>query len=400
MSKNIRFDVGKIDSAQIDDKGYLRAKAYATRTGVFTYVLSDGTIRRELRHPDEVFSKDSIESLKEIVVTNNHPPEKLNSSNTKYFASGWTGKDVVKDGKYIQVNTTITDQEAIDQILNEGKQELSCGYDCEVEDMSGEYEGERYDAIQKNIKYNHISIVDKGRAGPEVKIKFDSNDNFGVMKTDEIKEKEKKPVQIDQDCVTYGLTYDVSLKKSKEFNKMTKIKIDSVEYEVSESVAQVMASKLKEIESLQSEKESLQGKVDAYDGELKAKEEKIKELESRELSDKEIIEKADSLRKVHSMYDDVLNGEGKKDGLTLLEMKKAVLSKLKPGIDFSVKADSYIDGVFDVVSESFKSDQSEKTKEQISEVIVSNKGKKFDANDAYLNSMKNAVDAFNSYKGV
>src|SRR5210317_192489 len=110
VEKMKRYDqaelVGKISKT---DEGYLRGSAIVTRTGVFDYLNADGSIRRELRHPDHVFSKDSLSSLKMIPVTNNHPDERMvNAQNADRLSIGQTGESVAVDGRYVIASMTIT----------------------------------------------------------------------------------------------------------------------------------------------------------------------------------------------------------------------------------------------------------------------------------------------------
>lgn len=52
------------DNFKFTPEGYLQATAYATRTGVFDYLLPDGSLFREYRPAEEVFNPDSLETLK------------------------------------------------------------------------------------------------------------------------------------------------------------------------------------------------------------------------------------------------------------------------------------------------------------------------------------------------
>ena len=46
------------------NEGFLRGRAIVTSIGVFTYKRKDGTIQRELRLPEEVFSPSTLNSMK------------------------------------------------------------------------------------------------------------------------------------------------------------------------------------------------------------------------------------------------------------------------------------------------------------------------------------------------
>lgn len=173
-----RLDVFESDlgNVQRTDEGFAHFFARATRTGVFQYRNADGSIRRELRHPDEVFNPDSMNTLASKPITNDHPQNMVDSKNVREFTVGITGDQITKDGNFIKAKAIIMDQGTINDIINKGKAQVSCGYYCNHDDTPGEYNGEKYDVIQRNIRYNHLAIVDVGRAGPEVKLRLDSND--------------------------------------------------------------------------------------------------------------------------------------------------------------------------------------------------------------------------------
>jgi len=72
-----RYDQGRFDAGTLkrDAVGALRFDARLTRTGVFAYRMPDGSVRRELRHPDHVFKPDSLKSLALATLTLRHPQE-------------------------------------------------------------------------------------------------------------------------------------------------------------------------------------------------------------------------------------------------------------------------------------------------------------------------------------
>jgi len=127
-----RIDIGRLDEAERTPQGYLKTSAYATRIGIFKYQMPDGSIFKELRPPEEVFDQRSLNSLREVVVTNDHPPAMLTSENTKKYQSGFTSDSIEPVHDFVRCRVTITDQETIDDVEN-GKRETSCGYFCELD---------------------------------------------------------------------------------------------------------------------------------------------------------------------------------------------------------------------------------------------------------------------------
>ena len=146
--------------------GTLVADAHLTRTGVFSYRNNDGSERREYRPESEVFDPDSMESFEQLPLTNDHPPEgEVTSENAKLLSVGTTGDTVRRDGMHLASRIVVLDAAAV-KLVEQGKRQLSCGYTCDLDETPGTTPGgERYDAVQRNIRGNHVAIVSEGRAG-------------------------------------------------------------------------------------------------------------------------------------------------------------------------------------------------------------------------------------------
>ena len=155
--------------------GFVRAEGYLTRSGIFVYRDSNGRTVRELRTPDEVMSRETVDSFALVPVTNDHPPELLTADNAKRYAVGAVSEQVQPDGDKLRASLMITDAKTIEAVQG-GKVELSCGYTADVVTESGTWNGQRYDARQTNIRGNHVAIVDVGRAGPECALRMDAAD--------------------------------------------------------------------------------------------------------------------------------------------------------------------------------------------------------------------------------
>lgn len=181
-----KFDTYMVQPLKKTDEGFLQGRAIATNIGVFPYTQADGTVRRELRLPEEVRNYDSLNSLKMKPITNDHPQGGLvNTSNVRDLSVGQLGDDVRADSFHVSVPISITDPKAIADVQS-GKVALSCGYTCDLEHTPGNWMGVNYDAIQRNIRYNHLAIVKAGRAGDAAKMHTDSAIEGGIcIHTDE-----------------------------------------------------------------------------------------------------------------------------------------------------------------------------------------------------------------------
>jgi hypothetical protein len=161
---------------RITDAGYLVARPRVARTGIQLYNGSEiglvGMTRpvRVYRPEAEVFSKDALHSFAHRPVTNDHPPQMVDSTNWRDYSVGQSGDEVVRDGEFVRVPMVVMDQGAIDAWKG-GKAQLSVGYSADIELSDGVTpDGEKYDAVQKNIRANHIAIVGAARGGPKLRI--------------------------------------------------------------------------------------------------------------------------------------------------------------------------------------------------------------------------------------
>lgn len=181
-------------------EGYLVADAFAARTGIQLYAGAevgrpDLPVVRVYRPENEVFATDSLRSFNHIAITNDHPTEAVTSDNWAKLAKGETSTDVLRDGERLRIPLILKDAAAI-KLVEDGKRELSVGYTCELVFESGlTKDGQSYDVVQKNIRANHIALVDRGRAGPEFRI----GDNWGItpITTDQETQMTTRTVTID-----------------------------------------------------------------------------------------------------------------------------------------------------------------------------------------------------------
>lgn len=168
------FVVDKAEfKATLTPEGYLSGEAIATRTGVFTYHMPDGSVQRQLRHPDDVLNQDSLLTLRLKPVTDEHPLEMLNVDNAQKYSVGFTGDNVRVDGGNVGITFSVTNKDTILKVVGKKARELSLGYNLDLIDEAGIFEGEAYTHRQTNIRYNHLAIVPKGRAGSVARINMD-----------------------------------------------------------------------------------------------------------------------------------------------------------------------------------------------------------------------------------
>jgi hypothetical protein len=319
------------------DDGYLVADARIARTGIQNYLgwevgKPDMAQVRFYRPGSEVFSEDTLKSAAHRPVTNDHPDEQVTSKNWKEFAVGQTGDEVSGEGIFIRVPLMVSDEKTI-LAIEGGKQELSAGYTCDLDWTAGTTPtGEAYDAIQKNIRLNHVAIVQQGRAGNEVRI-GDAN-AWGVA----------------------PITNDQTPEKEKIMTLKT-VTVDGIPVEVTDQGATVIGTLQTRLADANTKlvdaEEAHQIALAAKDAEIAKKDAEIDATKAKVLSDadldKRVQARADLITVAKAIAKDV-----KTEGLTDAAIRKAaVVAKLG---DEAVKdkAEAYIDARFDILAEDAK----------------------------------------------
>ncbi len=155
-------------------EGFLEMRARIGRAGLHDYRAGEvggppgvppDTPVRVYRPPAEVFDPASMASFAGKPVTLDHPAAMVDSATWRGVAVGHSGQGVVRDDGHVAADLVITDAAAVARA--EGGSELSNGYWADFDFTPGVTpEGEPYDAVQRNIRGNHIALVAEGRCGP------------------------------------------------------------------------------------------------------------------------------------------------------------------------------------------------------------------------------------------
>lgn len=118
-----------------------------------------------LRHPDELAK--GAKTFNNLPILSKHVPISA-KEHPKELTIGTTGSDVEFNNPYLSSSLAFWDESDIDDIEAEDKKELSSAYHYRADMTPGTYDGERYDGVMRDIVGNHVALVEKGRAGPDV----------------------------------------------------------------------------------------------------------------------------------------------------------------------------------------------------------------------------------------
>lgn len=170
LKRVLRLDSIPLDETYWTKEGYLIDHPIVTSIGIFEYVNPDGTVRRELRLPEDVFDQASLASYKGKPVILTHEAGVVNKNNVDREHIGTILSEGYQDGENVRVEIVIHDT---DTMKRSGLRELSLGYSLDLDETPGVWNGQPYDAIQRNIRINHLALVEKARAGEQARLNID-----------------------------------------------------------------------------------------------------------------------------------------------------------------------------------------------------------------------------------
>ena len=314
----LRYDRATI-KAEVTDEGYLVDTPIVGRVGIQLYENADGTIRRELRPAEEVFHADSLKSFAGKPVTDEHPGEPVTAKNAKRLSVGTMQGEGRQDGDNVVAPIIIHDGEMIDKVMKGGKRELSLGYKVDLEETPGVWNGQEYDAIQRNIRVNHLAIVPRGRAG-NARLNLDRLDAESVITG------ENMPENLSRVRLDTGLEYQAEAEVVQAFEKMRADKV----------AADAQINELqKQLDSVAAERDTLKSQVASAD---KVRADAL-EAARAEIKARAILEKSAEAFKIDCA--------DKSDR----EIKEAVIKSKRADADLSGKSDDYINAAFDLTVE-------------------------------------------------
>ena len=274
-SSAYRYDFAPITGCETTDEGYLRVWCRAARSGTQLYKRADGSQVREYRPPEEVGSPESLSTFGMKPATWGHPPVLLDSANTGKFQVGYSGSQVRYNDGFVEVALVVTDQDAIKKVKSKDATEVSAGYKVDFDPTPGiTPEGESYDGVQRNIRVNHIAIVPRGRAGPEVRLLMDRMDAADAVSFDPALQPCSTASPVMATVKLDGLEIDLPAEVAsavQSFARDMERQLTSVTNERNE-LSQKLDAQTEEIDALSYEKESAEGRADAL-------EERVTELE-------------------------------------------------------------------------------------------------------------------------
>ena len=350
-----RYDVSAIQNYEFTDEGYLRVKARIARTGIQSYTDANGGIRLEYRPEEEVAANAALDSFREKCVTKEHPPVLLDASNTKDYAIGFTSADVSYSEGFVESTLTVTDKETIDEIMRGNVREVSCGYKVDYSPEPGiTSDGQHYDGIQKNIRGNHVAIVNRARGGAQVRLMLDSAD-AAVNDLITHSQGAVMSANIAFDGVSFEADPALAAAISAERDD-AKGSYADMKRQYEDAMAE--ASKMKE--EMDAMEKEMKGKCDSAEGRADALSEENAALKSdleaaKQVNVDSIVEERIALiDKARPSLDSAFDFTGK----SVREIMEASIKAVRGDANLSDRSDDYVTAMFDTLAETAARDDS------------------------------------------
>lgn len=175
-----------MDERTVDGNGWFEVKANPiSKVGIFPYsgkqLGLDGDnankIFQVLRPPEELGNPECVASFKLVPWIDEHVmlgPEMQKLTPNAIPAEQKGVQGVIGEEVFFQDGTLFANIKAFSStlaaLIEAGKRELSAGYRCIYDWTAGVWNGQNFDVVQRNIRGNHLALVQEGRMGPDVAV--------------------------------------------------------------------------------------------------------------------------------------------------------------------------------------------------------------------------------------
>ena len=342
-----------------------------SRVGVFPYLgkqiskkLDPNKIYMVYRPEEELSNPECIESFKLLPWIDLHPKKLLGPESAGRMPAeqkgveGVIGEDVYFEGDTLYGNLKCFSESLQDNIDSGEKKELSIGYACKYDLTPGTWNGKYYDAIQRNLRGNHVASVPKGRMGPEISVldsmvfTFDAKDIKmpeaakleHVLTLDEVnswlEKAEPKDLKKTYDMLSERLGAKDKAAKDAAEKEASKAAKDAEEKLANDKAAKDAAEKA------EAEKKKAEADKAAKDAEEKlANDKAAKDAEEKEAKEKEKTMAADAA--ISSLQTELasLKSNATKTILNEISKRDEIVKKLSPHIGTFDAADKTLDEV-------------------------------------------------------
>ncbi|OWK39540.1 DUF2213 domain-containing protein [Fimbriiglobus ruber] len=313
-----RHTVDAAETARKEDlNGYITVENNPiSRSGVFQYLgRSIGAPEPDriynVYRPAEEFTPETIDSFKMLPIVDDHtmlgPRESGLTPAEVKGVHGTTGEGVVFENGVLYAPVKVF-SERLKNLIESGKQALSLGYRCVYEKASGIFDGQMYDYVQRNLRGNHLALVDAARCDVAVLDNHMAFDHFDLAL-----DNSKETIMADEDMKDRLKKAEDELKECKDWIAGRTAK-DAEEMEMKKKAEDKAAKDAEEEEKKKAEDDRIEG---------------VKGLD--EEKDEDMKKKAEDKKAKDE------DEEEEKEGMDAAEVKRLIRSEIKAAMDSQPK---------------------------------------------------------------
>ncbi len=302
------------------DGGFLVVPGRVARTGVQEYLASElGLTDRnpndiiKVERPEcSVFEQASLDSYVGTDVTIEHPSTMVNAESFDRVSKGVITSAGKREGDFVVVDMIIKSRDAITAVES-GKVQLSAGYTAIYDEAPKD---SPFDFIQREIRINHVALVDRARAGAQARL-FDNNPGVPKM-----------------------------FKATLDSGRTIEVQDDATAILVSDSIARLEKRAVdaeKATSDISEENERTTAERDA------AIEERDRFKENA--SDAAITARLTALAGIMDNARKIAGSDFTCDSVNPLDVQRAALTKTRDSVKWADKSDVYVTAAFDMAIE-------------------------------------------------
>jgi len=316
----------------LTDAGQMIVPCKFARTGAQLYTAGQLGLKDEepskvitvYRDEADVFAEDSMESFRSAPVTIGHPKNEVGESvsvsaeNAKELQVGALEGMPVRDEDTLGGTLVLTAQEAIDA-LDAGTQELSAGYLCDIEDVDGKF-------YQRNIRANHIAIVEKGRAGASCRISDEAIEvaDEEILKSVDVETVDVETVEVETVEVVLADVQEALVTKEEEL----KVALEDA------ATQTLLVDELKKA-------------VEASDVALESV--KVELADAKAAAEESVVARCSAIENAR-LIADIRDVSDK----TVAQIERMVVEDQMPEKDFEGKSEAYVSAMFEILVDASK----------------------------------------------
>lgn len=327
---NILFDRASYSLSskrEYTPEGFLRVPGYVARSGIQQYLASElgltdrapDTVVNVYRPPEEVFSTESLASYSAVDATDDHPKELVSAETYRDVAVGVVASGGRQVGDFVEADIIIKDAAVIKRV-EAGKVQLSAGYKAEYFPETGVTDdGQKYEIVQRNIRINHVALVDRARAGAQARLHDNNPIPTGGNNMPRVFLDDGASVEVADDATATLITN----------------RINSLKQQVTDAEAKTKKAE-EDMEKVKAEKDEM--------------EEKVEEMKKAS-NDEAIAQRIKGVTSTLEAARKVAGDEFVCDSVNVSDIQRAAMAAKRPNIAWSDKSDIYVQAAFDVACE-------------------------------------------------